>query len=86
MSEHTNPLHKQLLGAAVGTVIALTLYGVYTLAAPPLTAFVSSVLANDTASGLTFTEGDRFEKAKKRLVEVKIAKELIEKELSGIGQ
>lgn len=73
------PLIKQLLGAVVGTVVALTLYAVYTLTAPPLTAFVSSVFASDQAGqGLTFSDADRKER-RREIVEK--AKGIIESEL-----
>ncbi len=78
MSEHTSPLWKQLLGAAAGMAIALSIYGVYTLTAPPLTAFVASVFASDQQQGLTFTDADR---ADRRREIASMAKEIIDQKL-----
>lgn len=41
MHSHKPPLWKQLLGAAVGGSVALSLYGIYTVAEPTVTAWLT---------------------------------------------
>ncbi len=57
MTPNLPPLAKQALGAGVGVIAALTLYGGYTLAAPPVQAMLSSVFPSGTE--VTYTEADR---------------------------
>ncbi|MDD5623453.1 MAG: hypothetical protein PHI23_01945 [Candidatus Peribacteraceae bacterium] len=55
MEEQRPTLVKQLLGATVGVVIALSLYGAYEVALPPLMAWVDSGKVRTAPEGLTST-------------------------------
>ena len=77
MFVHKNTLLKQLLGAAGGTAVALMMYGAYTVAAPPVKAFIASVLP-EQQGGSKFTEGERRER---RAEIVDRARVIIEREL-----
>ena len=77
MSSEKNSLLKQLFGAVSGMAIALGIYGVYTLAAPPVKAFLSSV-TTQTEETSKFTEGERRERRDEVAAR---AKEIIEREL-----
>jgi hypothetical protein len=57
MSANTNPtLRKQLLGAAMGTLVALVGYGLYTVASPAVAAWLTNPV---DASESIFTDADR---------------------------
>ena len=78
MSENQNSIFKQLLGAGSGMAIALGMYGVYTLVAPPVKAYLATVITDESGGVSKFTEGERSE----RRAEIAArAKEIIEREL-----
>lgn len=70
-------LRKQALGAAVGTLVALGMYGVYTVASPVVTGWLVRPSATAEASVSKFSDADR--KAKQNEI-AEIARGILERE------
>ena len=60
-----HPLLRQLLGAAIGTLVAMMIYGIYTVAAPHVAAMLPARSSVQTAE---FTEQSRLE-TQQRIIE-----------------
>ncbi len=58
----SHPLVKQLSGAVVGSTIALVLYGVYTVVAPPVISFMDSTVRALHGSAPEYSDAEREER------------------------
>jgi hypothetical protein len=73
-------LREQLIGAAVGTAVALGIYGAYSVAAPAVRGMLASTVSAEEKAPSKFTDADRAA----RMEEIaERARRMIEQETGG---